>query len=82
MPPCWDMSDYCALVVCRRFRLDGGSRSSLTVGCGGVPGVLPGLGTLGNGQVVSLSPWGQKGQILSYMYQQKMATPLDRVTTS
>ena len=61
----------CLQVPHRRFRLDGGSRSSLTVGCGGrtgVPGVLTGVGTLGNGQVVSLSPSGQKGRILSYMY--------------
>ena len=50
-----------------RLRVAGGSTVSLW-GCGrrtDVPGTLPGLGTSGKGQVVSLSLSGQNGRTLS-----------------
>ena len=50
-------------------------------GVPGAPGALPGLGTFGKGQVISLSPSGLNGRILSYKYHCRSAgSPLGGTT--
>ena len=63
----------CLQVPHKCLRLGGGGSGLSLTGCcvggAGVPGRLPpGLGTSGKGQVISLSPSGQKGRILSWRY--------------
>ena len=61
----------CLQVPHQCLRFGGGSIASSAGGCvgrGGVPGALPGLGTSGKRQVVSLSLSGQNGRMLSYRY--------------